>query len=36
MFAAGADNADADSNNIAFTIKDAMLYAPVVALSAKN
>ena len=36
LFAAGADNDDANSNNIIFTTKDTKLYAPVVALSAKH
>ena len=35
LFAAGADNANAKSNNIIFTIKDAKLYVPVVTLSAR-
>ena len=30
------DNADADSNNNIFTIEDAKLYVPVVALSARD
>ena len=30
------DNANADSNNIIFTIKDTKLYVPVVTLSAKD
>ena len=34
LFAAGADNANANFNNIIFTIKDAKLYLPVVTLSA--
>ena len=33
--AAGADNKDANHNNIIFTIKDAKSYVPVVTLSAK-
>ena len=33
---AGADNADANSNNIILTIKDTELYVPVVTLSANN
>ena len=36
LAAAGADNANSDSNNITFTIKDIKLYAPVVTLSAKG
>ena len=36
MSAAGADNANPNSNNIIFTIKDIKFYAPVVTLSAKN
>ena len=31
-----ADNNDANSNNIIFTIKDIKLYVPVIALSAKK
>ena len=34
LFAAGADNANANFNNIIFTIKDTKLYLPVVTLSA--
>ena len=34
--AAGADNANANSNSIIFTIKDTKLHVPVVTLSAKN
>ena len=34
--AAGADNMNANPNNIVFTIKDTTLYVPVVTLSAKN
>ena len=33
---AGADNANANSNNIIFTIKDVELYVLVVTLSAKD
>ena len=33
---AGADNANANSNNIIFTIKDVELYVVVVTLSAKD
>ena len=36
MFAAGADNNYANSNNIIFTIKDTKLYVSVVTLSAKD
>ena len=36
LAAAGADNANADSNNIVFTIKDTKLYNPVVTLPAKG
>ena len=36
LSAAGADNANANSNNIIFTIKDTQLYVPVVALSARG
>ena len=34
--AAGADDDDANSNNINFTINDRKLYVPVVTLSAKK
>ena len=34
LAAASVDNADANSNDIIFTIKDAKLYVPVVTLSA--
>ena len=34
--AAGADNMNANPNNIVFTIKDTTLYVPVVTFSAKN
>ena len=34
--AAGVDNDNANDNNIIFTIKDAKLYVPVFALSAKD
>ena len=34
--AAGADNVNANSNNIIFTIKDTQLFVPVAALSAKD
>ena len=33
---AGADNNNADANNIIFTMKDTKLYAPVVTLSVKD
>ena len=36
LFAAGADNANANFNNIIFTIKDTKLYLPVVTLSARE
>ena len=36
LSAAGADNENADSNNIIFTIKDTKLYVSVVTLSAKD
>ena len=36
MWAAGGDNADTNSNNITFTIKDTKLYIPVVTLSTKD
>ena len=36
LSAAGADNADANSLNIIFTIKYTKLYVPVVTLSAKE
>ena len=36
LVAAGVDNADANSNNIIFTIKDKKLYVPVLTLSAKD
>ena len=36
LSAAGAANANADSNNIIFTIKDTKLYVSVVTLSAKD
>ena len=36
LSAAGADNANANSNNIIFTIKDVELYVVVVTLSAKD
>ena len=36
LSAAGADNVDANSNNIIFTIKDTKLYIPVVTLSARD
>ena len=35
-FTAGTDNANGNSNNIIFTIKDAKLYVPVITLSAKG
>ena len=36
MPAPGADNENAHSKNITFTIKDAKSYVPVVTLSARN
>ena len=36
LSAAGADNTNANSNNIIFTITDTKLYAPTVTLSAKD
>ena len=36
LVAVGVDNADANSNNIIFTIKDKKLYVPVLTLSAKD
>ena len=36
LAAAGADNADANLNNITFTIKDTKLYVFVVTLLAKD
>ena len=36
LCAAGADNANANSNNIIFNIKDIELYVLVVTLSAKD
>ena len=36
MSAAGADNDNANPDNIIFTIKDTKLYVPVVTLSAKD
>ena len=36
LVAAGVDNADANSNNIIFTLKDKKLYVPVLTLSAKD
>ena len=36
LIAAGADNTDANPNNITFTIKDTNLYVPVVTLSARD
>ena len=36
LSAAGADNDNANSNNIIFTIREKKLYVPVVTLSAKN
>ena len=36
MSTAGAANANANSNNIVFTIKDTKLFVPVVTLSIKN
>ena len=35
-FAAGADNANVNPNNIIFTIKDSKLYVPVIILSARD
>ena len=34
--AAGADNDDANSNNVIFTIKDKIIYVPVVTLLEKD
>ena len=36
LYAAGADNDNANPNNIIFTIKDTKLYVRVVTLSAKD
>ena len=36
LAAGGVENVDANSNNIIFTIKDAKLYVPVMAPSAKD
>ena len=36
LFAAGNDNVNANSNKIIFTVKDAKLYVPVVALPARD
>ena len=36
LTAAGADNNNANSNNIVFTLKDTQLYVPVVTLLSKN
>ena len=36
VLTAGDDNADANPNNIIFTIKDTKLYVPVVNLSARD
>ena len=36
LSAVGADNNNANSNNIIFTIKDKKLYVPVVTLSTKD
>ena len=36
LSAAGADNADTDSDNINFTIKEAKLHVPLVTLPAKR
>ena len=36
LSAGGADNANANSNSIIFTMKDLKLYVPVVTLSAKD
>ena len=36
MTAAGADNVNANPNNIIFTIKDKKLYVPVVTLSSRD
>ena len=36
LSAAGADNDNANSNNIIYTIKDRKLYVPVFTLSAKQ
>ena len=36
LAAAGADNTNANSNNIIFTIKDTKLYVPVITLLEKD
>ena len=36
LSAAGADNTNANPNNIIFTIKDTKLYVPVVTLSPRS
>ena len=36
LSATGADNANDNSNNTIFTIKDTKLYVPVLTLSARN
>ena len=36
VLTAGGDNADANPNNIIFTIKDTKLYVPVVTLPARD
>ena len=36
MFAAGADNTNANPDNVIFTIYDTKLYVPVVTLSARD
>ena len=36
MFAAGADNANANPNNVIFTIKDTKLFVPVVNSSPRD
>ena len=36
LAAGGADNANVDSNNVIFTIKDTKLYVLVITLSAKD
>ena len=36
LIAAGADNVDANSNNVIFTIKDTKIYVPVITSSGKD
>ena len=36
MSAAGLDNANANSNNIIFSVEDTKLYVPVAAISARE